>query len=529
MIMAESRRLYSVLLLPLFASLLGGCTPPTPAQLVHEALNSPNSWRRLDAVEQLNDQALLAQVAMKADQNAVGKAAAAKLTDETLLTRIAIESTSWRIAEQAVAGITDESLLTEIATESKSSIVAGAACGKIKSQELLAQIALNAKETSTRGKAVGKLTEQPALLKVALASKDFSLCSKIIKKLTDPTALVRVAVKCPNKLVRPSAVDRLTDQNALADVVLLAEDDRTRGRAALKLNAESAWMRVAMQISSPGYAESAVQEISKLNPSALSSIIKSAKLPYTRKLARVYTITDEKTLYEIALESEDAGISRRAVAGISDSALLTQLAVKAQGQVARLAVARLRVPAIAAGTTYPDGIPWDKSPWPTIWAIMQRSSDVSKVASTLESTIKYGNAKDAAKVAAGIHSGPLAFACYNCGVKSLTDAGMAWLNQRYKGNIITDGRRVITISRLAGGDFSFKNGQLDTSQMLYSGEVSFRGPLAVVLLRTSMAAYEVEFICKMAGIQVRKTSPQQWLAAGHRLNFRYGQFVTWQK
>jgi len=241
-----------------------------------------NNPERLWAVYALEDHRYLAKVALEADDPQVRSGAAWKLTeagaDQALLANVALQAEDSVVGLKVLRNVTDSALRAKIAMEALNSDVALAALDqmeyveeeldvvkKMTHQARLAEIAVRNYSHEVRLAAVKNLSEQALLAKVAIQAGDSGvglpdpsmfydsagLPGKIpvqtrdsdvrmgaLWKITAPALLAKLAVEAGDSSVRLGAVSMLTDRALLAkvaaeardsDIAVIAEDGRTIG------------------------------------------------------------------------------------------------------------------------------------------------------------------------------------------------------------------------------------------------------------------------------------------------------------
>jgi hypothetical protein len=217
---------------------------------VYANSNSPDQQVRLAAVQKLNDQTVLAKIAMEDTDDSVRITAVDKLTDQAILEKIALESNDYLVRRSAVDKLID--------------------------QTILAKIALEDTWGSVRLSAVEKLTDQTVLAKIALKDTDDSVRQATIEKIADQTILAKIALESTDFLVRCSAIHKLNDLTVLAKIAIEDTDDSVRIVAIKKLAGDQSILaKIAIEDSSPGVCYTAVANISDI--SLLTDLKKKSK------------------------------------------------------------------------------------------------------------------------------------------------------------------------------------------------------------------------------------------------------------
>ena len=219
-------------------------------RLTEIALKAPDEGIRKAAAEALNDPDALARVAIEddSDRNRVGEAAIKRLIglgDRDALTRAAMESREgWR----AVDVIDDEAQLAEIARKAKSGLARADAVGKVKDPAVLIAAASDT-DAHVRRCAVARTDDVETLARAALEDADKEVRAAAAKNpaLNDSAALAKVALGDGERAVREAAVENpgMTDQAALEKIALEDEWTSVRESAIRKLDGVPALERIA--------------------------------------------------------------------------------------------------------------------------------------------------------------------------------------------------------------------------------------------------------------------------------------------
>ena len=224
-----------------------------PAILERVALTDTRKEVRTKAVMKLRDQAALARVAIGNGGSPVGEAAVARLTDPKALERVAIEGTDLTVAGYAGRRLPeplDPALLARMALEARDGFVRQFAIAQVKDQAVLAKAALTDKESEPRRRAVARLTDQALLSQVLLGDKDVEVRQAALPRVTDPAVLAKVALMDKNAKLRKTAVNQLKDQALLGQVALTSTDGKIAWAAVTNLSDQETLMKVAAGTSS---------------------------------------------------------------------------------------------------------------------------------------------------------------------------------------------------------------------------------------------------------------------------------------
>jgi len=120
---------------------------------------------------------------------------------------------------KAVAKIEDERILAELAMADTSPRVRMAAVVKVYSQELLVKIALDGREIDARVAAVERIESQEKLADIIKVRKNYELMGACFARITDPEILNRIANDPEyNRSARRIAIENFADESFLEDV-----------------------------------------------------------------------------------------------------------------------------------------------------------------------------------------------------------------------------------------------------------------------------------------------------------------------
>jgi len=188
--------------------------PPKPA------IKKPQDLSWGAAVQKLEDQRLLAEIAQKDAYGKVRLAAIGKLQDQRTLYDIAKNDPSPGVSRGAFDAITDQSLLAEIAQQDESAQRRAAAWAAIRDPDVLAELAQNASDPALKEAAAEKRHQM--LLDIVLSEKRRKHLSKALAAVTamiDPEQLARVVLEVNDSSFVELAVPRIADQALLLDLL----------------------------------------------------------------------------------------------------------------------------------------------------------------------------------------------------------------------------------------------------------------------------------------------------------------------
>jgi hypothetical protein len=156
---------------------------------------------------------------------------------KTWSTNIVLTDRNDKLCETVMGNINDQNLLADIAKKiTQQAIGYGywfekrckAVIEKITDQNLLVDIANNAKEYYPKEAAISKLTDQSLLTIVAKQNNNPNLCIAAIKNLTNQNFIIDIAKYANNRYVREAAMQKLVDQSVLFDIAMCENADYKR-------------------------------------------------------------------------------------------------------------------------------------------------------------------------------------------------------------------------------------------------------------------------------------------------------------
>jgi len=153
-------------------------------ELAHAALNSAVEEDRLLAIRNLNDQKILAQIALNdKEEGPVRWAAIGKLEDQKVLAQLVFnDNNDHIIKEEAIERLEDQKVLAQIALKDEHYRVRYKAIEKLEDQKVLAQIALSNMDDeiwrASTSAAIMKLEDQEVLRKIINKKSLFPFAGK---------------------------------------------------------------------------------------------------------------------------------------------------------------------------------------------------------------------------------------------------------------------------------------------------------------------------------------------------------------
>jgi len=276
-------------------------------------------YRRKAAVAKLDNQAIIAKIALRDRDELVRRAAVKRLTAPLVISQIALADSNSVVRALAVMQITDQVLLDNIALHGKFGDTRLAATAKLvdtaRAQIHYAEIALTDKDWNARNDAIGKLVDQVALEKIAHSGRAGERI-KAVKKLHRQEVLSEIARNDTDGDVRLAAIEKLDDQPLLYEAFKNDRDQRVCKSALSRLNDQAFLSDIALH--NDEFCQTAVSKIK--SQALLVSILQQASNESARTEA-VAQLQDQTLLADIAKNSNNAKVRLAAAWKLKDKAL----------------------------------------------------------------------------------------------------------------------------------------------------------------------------------------------------------------
>ena len=208
----------------------------------------------------------------------------------------------WEVRSEAVKELDDQKILAEIAKNDSDYTVRREAVKKISDQSALIDIAKNASDWEVRREAVKKITDESALIDIAKNDSDWEVRREAVKKITDESALIDIAKNDSKEYVCEEAVKKITDESALIDIAKNNSWGFARLEAVRKIRDESVLIDIAKNDSKEYVREEAVKKIS--DKSALADITKNESIIDLKEFEKlnnstssIYNLDNNKVLF----------------------------------------------------------------------------------------------------------------------------------------------------------------------------------------------------------------------------------------
>lgn len=325
------RALIATLATALLFCLLAGCAK-TPEDHARIAKTHRDPEKRNAAMQALNDQAILADVAANARDRNTCLAAMAKITDEQLLAQIARKITlDVEMISLVMAKIKTPALLSDLAKNAASPHVRIAAAGP-DDQPVLVEIARKRSlGHATRQRALAKLTDQTLIAELSRPGADIHIRKAAISRLTDQQTLLDLVKNDPDKKIREHAVKHLTDQKTLLEIVLANPTDEdghsTSGMAAAAMETitdQTMLVEIAEKVPFPPVIWNAIERIT--DEQLLISLATDKNRDYDIRRIATEKLTNQEIISDLAQNDTNPDIRAAATANLANPKLLASIA-----------------------------------------------------------------------------------------------------------------------------------------------------------------------------------------------------------
>jgi len=294
-----------------------------------------NASIRIEAVKELTDESILAQLALSDEDSGVRYHAIEKIVDQDVLVKIALE---------------DEDFLDLfIAMGDEDRSVRLLAVQKITDQKTLTQLALSDKNYHVKLLATEKITNQSILTQIALKNEDISFRKVAIKNLENQSILTKIAIEELNEEIALLAAQKINIQFSFSKIALLAESTSAREYAVKNVEDIEVKNKLVLSNINFGLKKMIVENISdtfvlwqiiqtnkpnsplwdqaRLN---IKPLLLKKSIDYKRKIPEIIetikSISNIDELIDIAQNHRYIEARIEAVLRISDQGILTQIA-----------------------------------------------------------------------------------------------------------------------------------------------------------------------------------------------------------
>lgn len=172
----------------------------------------------MSAVERLEDQLLLADIAVNDSNNNVRKTATERLKDQSTLAHIALQDTDEAVRRAAIERIMADDVLQKVATADKSVRNRESAVARLNDQAALEKIFSADESERVRAAAILRMRDGAAQASAVLREhSSFWVRQYAVENISDKSALESIVRSCDNMAIRMKALKRLlkvTDSDA---------------------------------------------------------------------------------------------------------------------------------------------------------------------------------------------------------------------------------------------------------------------------------------------------------------------------
>ncbi|MCX6308682.1 MAG: HEAT repeat domain-containing protein [Bacteroidia bacterium] len=274
------------------------------AALIKQALENKDAEARLDAVNQIDDEEVLAKVVLKENDNTVRARAFGKIQEQRLLKEIAMNANDASIRVSAIMKLNDQDILTKIATADPNSSVRAAAVDKVRDEGVLLSIVLKDTDLTVRKTAATHIKDPLKLSTILSESEDVEVCEIAISNIKIDSHLTQIALTNRNPDLRLAAAQKIYSQSELGKIALQSTDKDVLEKVISKLKDQDVLTNLAIKKTTYELASYAVSRIE--NQSDFKKVALGAVLWDIRKEA-FFRLNDE-TLEEIIQSEKESAI-----------------------------------------------------------------------------------------------------------------------------------------------------------------------------------------------------------------------------
>ncbi|MBO4687272.1 MAG: histidine phosphatase family protein [Clostridiales bacterium] len=282
-----------------------------PEVLAYVALHDESRQVRKVAVGRLSDEEVLAEVARTDDYDVIQIMAVDRITRRDLLLQVALEDPYGHgggCAAEELRG--DEEALKKIMLEGKAAMARASASYYSHDQETLALVACCDEDPYPRRCATRHLLDQEVLFAVYSQDPSARVRAVAAGKITDSERLFKIAMEDPEREVRMAAAGAVRDEETMVRIIRSKQDPYTRAEAAKHITDPD----LAMVLFEKETEHVVLYHLTKLvlrTPEGLDMLLKHEN-PSTRGEG-VSMLDDPERLYEIALKDPVDCVKREAL------------------------------------------------------------------------------------------------------------------------------------------------------------------------------------------------------------------------
>lgn len=276
------------------------------------AKNAPAPGTRCSAIKKISNKALLLEIAKSDPSLYARRLAAENFRNYINPSKYIVDTKQLRLAEKAKSS-----------NMSNNSFHGSIEVSKITDQLLLEDIALNAWESEAREFAVKKLKNQALLAKIAKnTSGNPFVRKKAVQALTDPEFLFEIAKNCLHAFIREEAAEKINDQAVLSEIVKNDPYFEVRATATNNISDPELLALVANNDPSPEVRLVAVEKIK--DKKILTKLAKNDPDSKVRDLAKL-GLYDQQKLEKTFKESTNSMIRLGALKRLKNQEVLAEI------------------------------------------------------------------------------------------------------------------------------------------------------------------------------------------------------------
>lgn len=328
--------------------------------LVRVAFEAPDEAARLQVLDHIEDQKLLADIAIRHATGPLFTRALGKLGDPGLQLVVRSGSVSHESALQALDRIDDQEWLRSLAIDLRESPLLPNVLKRLRDPAKLKSLVEWFKDDETRLNEILKRIDDPELLTQLVLSKALSFFAMqvAVNRIRDDASLTKIASSNLTGIIRCRAVDGISNPAVLTGLACAGHpvDFDVAHAAAARLEDASLLRRVANEAEHESARLEAAKKLS--DPELLAHIAAVGQDRLHRELAVKYLgeLKAESTLERLALTATDPDVRCKAILRLQNPDALLKLVRSLEGEQRMAAYDRLRTlaPGVVSGSEFAD-------------------------------------------------------------------------------------------------------------------------------------------------------------------------------
>ena len=187
-----------------------------------------NPFKRIIAVEKIEDQEIL-KIIINNDSNFdVRIAAVNKLEDQEILKNIAVTHDDSRVRLIAIKKISDKNFLLETAKNNKDYFIRCYALSTIDDENTLIELYKKDKTFQVRLEIIQRISDENVLFEIFQKDKILQIRLAIVQKINNKHILLKIAMDDPDAEVRKIAITRIKDDDLLFQILKIEKGSLIR-------------------------------------------------------------------------------------------------------------------------------------------------------------------------------------------------------------------------------------------------------------------------------------------------------------